>query len=423
MARILTAKARREHKGNIHPTYWRIRKCRFLGYLCSNAAEDGTWYAGVTLPNGHRRSKAIGRADDTHAADGIDHLDFYQALQRAEVWFGYQEDAVPDVLGVHSVTPFPQVPAAPPYTVGNAVNDYLRWYREHRKAYESQYYDFRNHVIDQLGHIPLSELTPQMIETWREELAHSAPIIPTGPSGPRRYGPRLDEPEWLKRRRSTSNNTLSKLKAALNRAFAFGYVDTDRAWSAVKLYRRVNVGIEPKHLTIEQVQRLIDVCPDMVANVVKGGICTGCRIGDLFKMRVEDYLPDLGRVKVTALKTNRFYHVTLSHEGVEFFDALVAGRRKDQHMFLNALGNPWTYPVFRKHFVTAQFDADFAPYFTFHRIRHTFAAHAVMAGIPLKVVASQLGHSSTLMVEQRYGHLRDDFISEKVREVMPRLYS
>ena len=58
---------------------------------------------------------------------------------------------------------------------------------------------------------------------------------------------------------------------------------------------------------------------------------------------------------------------------------------------------------------------------TFHTTRHTYASWAVMGGIPLPVVAAQLGHANTRMVEKHYGHLADDFVAVEVREKMPRI--
>ncbi len=44
-----------------------------------------------------------------------------------------------------------------------------------------------------------------------------------------------------------------------------------------------------------------------------------------------------------------------------------------------------------------------------------------MGGIPLTVVAVQLGHANTRMLEMHYGHLADDFVAVEVREKMPRI--
>jgi len=44
-----------------------------------------------------------------------------------------------------------------------------------------------------------------------------------------------------------------------------------------------------------------------------------------------------------------------------------------------------------------------------------------MAGIPLNVVAKQLGHSDTRMLERHYAHLTEDYVDDFVRSKMPNL--
>jgi hypothetical protein len=43
-----------------------------------------------------------------------------------------------------------------------------------------------------------------------------------------------------------------------------------------------------------------------------------------------------------------------------------------------------------------------------------------MAGGPLMVVARNLGHSDTRMVERFYGHLEPSFIADAIRATAPR---
>jgi integrase len=53
-------------------------------------------------------------------------------------------------------------------------------------------------------------------------------------------------------------------------------------------------------------------------------------------------------------------------------------------------------------------------------LRHTWASHAVMGGVPLMVVAKNLGHADTKMVEQHYGHLAPSYIADAIRAGAPR---
>jgi integrase len=63
--------------------------------------------------------------------------------------------------------------------------------------------------------------------------------------------------------------------------------------------------------------------------------------------------------------------------------------------------------------------AKIAPAITFHELRHTWASLAIMAGAPLMVVAQNLGHSDTRMVEKHYGHLAQSFIADTIRRTAP----
>jgi integrase len=60
------------------------------------------------------------------------------------------------------------------------------------------------------------------------------------------------------------------------------------------------------------------------------------------------------------------------------------------------------------------------PPISFHALRHTWASHAVMNGVPLLVVAKNLGHADTRMVERHYGHLGRDYVSDAIRAGAPK---
>jgi integrase len=60
------------------------------------------------------------------------------------------------------------------------------------------------------------------------------------------------------------------------------------------------------------------------------------------------------------------------------------------------------------------------PAVNFHALRHTWASLAAMNAVPLMVVAKNLGHVDTRMVEKHYGHLAPSFIAEAIRAGAPR---
>jgi site-specific recombinase XerD len=52
-------------------------------------------------------------------------------------------------------------------------------------------------------------------------------------------------------------------------------------------------------------------------------------------------------------------------------------------------------------------------------LRHTYASHAAMNGMPLQVLAHNLGHSTIKMVEKHYGHLSESYIASMIRQHAP----
>ncbi len=52
-------------------------------------------------------------------------------------------------------------------------------------------------------------------------------------------------------------------------------------------------------------------------------------------------------------------------------------------------------------------------------IRHSYAAAMKLAGVDNSIIASALGHTSTRMVEEHYGHLEQSYIDEQIAASAP----
>jgi site-specific recombinase XerD len=55
------------------------------------------------------------------------------------------------------------------------------------------------------------------------------------------------------------------------------------------------------------------------------------------------------------------------------------------------------------------------PGISFHVLRHTYASRLAMRGVPMAVIAEQLGHSDTRMTERHYAHLAPSYVGSTVR--------
>jgi integrase len=63
--------------------------------------------------------------------------------------------------------------------------------------------------------------------------------------------------------------------------------------------------------------------------------------------------------------------------------------------------------------------AKISPAVSFHVLRHTYASWMIMSGVPPMVVARNLGHADTRMVEKHYGHLSTGFVADSIRKLAP----
>jgi integrase len=56
---------------------------------------------------------------------------------------------------------------------------------------------------------------------------------------------------------------------------------------------------------------------------------------------------------------------------------------------------------------------------TSHTLRHTYASLMVTDSVPLMVIARNLGHADTRMVEKHYGHLATSYVRKAIRAAKP----
>ena len=110
----------------------------------------------------------------------------------------------------------------------------------------------------------------------------------------------------------------------------------------------------------------------------------------------------------------------MTEEGQEFFKQLCAGRAGYEIMLRKESGAPWGDSNQQLPMRKACERAKIIPAVGFHQLRHTWASLSIMNGTPLFVVAKNLGHRDTTMVELHYGHLAQSYITDEIRKGAPR---
>jgi integrase len=399
--RTARARLRVAHK----PYYRLIEPGLHLGYR-KLASGPGTWlarrYSGdgrYVLENLRTADGALVLADDYEDSDGERILNFAEAQRAAR-----------GARGQHR--------AAGAYTVAHAMDDYLRFLESDGRASHSvrdTRYRIDVFVRSQLGNVKLAALTTEQLRRWRDQIASSPPRLRTRNGEQQKHREMTADEDGKRARRATVNRTWTILRAALNHAFREGKVDNDIAWRNLKPFRSVD-GTRIRYLTIAEAKRLINACDTSFRPVVEAALQTGCRYGELCRLQVHDFNPDSGTLAIRQSKSGKARHVVLSDEGKAFFEQLTVGRSGADPIF----GKVWAKSHQARPMREAVERAKIRPRISFHGLRHSWASLAVMGGMPLMVVAKNLGHADTRMVERHYGHLSENFITDEIRKRAPR---
>jgi hypothetical protein len=131
-----------------------------------------------------------------------------------------------------------------------------------------------------------------------------------------------------------------------------------------------------------------------------------------------DFHRDSGTVLVRTSKAGKVRHIELTTEGLEFFQEITAGRTGTEFLF-HRDGAAWGKSHQQRPLAEAFRVAKVTPAASFHTLRHTYASLMVMDCVPLMVVARNLGHADTRMVEKHYGHLATSYVREAIRAAKP----
>jgi integrase len=152
---------------------------------------------------------------------------------------------------------------------------------------------------------------------------------------------------------------------------------------------------------------------------VHAALLTGARYGELSRLRVEDFEFD-STVHVLKSKPGRERHVVLSDQGIAFFRKLTAGRAGKEIMLRNfgRANLTWMRGDQQLHISRACAAAHVD--ICFHALRHTYASNAIMVGgMSLMLLAKNLGHADTTMVQKHYGHLVCDYVFTATKKSVP----
>jgi integrase len=236
------------------------------------------------------------------------------------------------------------------------------------------------HLLPRYGALRLNAIQAQHIEMYKAEMV------------------------GLAYKNKTVNNHLTVLRTILKTAEHWDIISKA---PRIKLMR---VGTQNfRFLDFQELQQLLAVEDASWRSLIELAVNSGLRIGELLALRWKDVDGVAGQLTVCRSdwlgtigtpKSGKTRIIPIN-DGAKA--ALMKQSKVHELVFCHASGQRFTYRQANYGLEQICKKAGLAP-LQWHALRHTFASHLVMRGVPLSVVQNLLGHSTQAMTE-RYAHL------------------
>jgi integrase len=356
---IATGRAKLEPR---REPYWsKIRAGLYVGYR-KTATGPGTWIARRHTAEGKHRYHSLG-----------DQADFNTAVEQVFAWTRAEEAREAEAR-------------SEVYTVADACRDYLDHLlaSKGKTAADNARGRIAKRILPTLGSIPVDALTTDDLYRWRDSL------IPDDADDDRRRAAR-----------DTANRLRAYLRAALTHAYKRrADIPSDRAWKTFERFKKVGAA-RKVFLSKDEAKTLLDVCTGGFRDLVEAALLTGARYGELGAARVEDFDANAGVWRIRKGKTGP-RDCYLNDQAVDLFKRLTARRKQTDFIFVKDDTTPWVKSDQRFLWREARESVDLDPDATFYACRHTHVSWALIAGLPIQMVAENVG-TSVQMITQHYG--------------------
>jgi integrase len=402
LIKIDTREARANLQARGQPYYVELLNGLHLGYR--KGAKRGVWVTRRWRADHYIVTTLDGMADDTEHADGERVLSFDQARRKALELAG--EAAKAD----RRHAPSRRVKVAP-YLVRDAIEAYLAYLDRERKSGPKSRSLANVSILPKLGHLAVRDLTRDILAGWLHDLAMTPRQTRSGAFQP----PPADDEE-RRRRRSSANRSWTILSAALRRAFDDGHVDSDSAWRRVRPLRDADAA-RVRRFTPDETRVLIGAAEPCFRELLTAAFHTGARYQELGRLTVGDYEPSHDALLIRQSKSGKSRRIILTREASTWFAGVCAGRAADEIMFTRAGGLPWRAGDQDRPMRRCCQLAGVA-HGGIHVCRHSYASNAVEAGIPLHLIAENLGHADISILQRHYAHISDAHRRETIQDKM-----
>ena len=386
--------------------YWMaLGRGRALGLsICTETGRPLRWHARLRLKDGDKyRKKRLG---------SYGFLSLGDATWLAQRWFDKQAAlAVPEDRPAPVFRLLEAPSAGGAYTVAHALNDHLCRHAPSGSTSRNEF-NIARRIARHLGAIPVRDLGAGDIGRW----------LSTALAEPAQTKRREDlHPlERVRRRKATLNRQLALLRGALTLAFVNRRIDSDAEWRRVSYFRHAQAPA-PRPIAPEAIEILRNNAPTELRRLIDAALHTGCRFGELSNLRCRDLVAATRKLAVPPAKRSPGRTVVLSEAGWRFLESLRADRAEDDWLVRRAGGRKWTRSTMWGHLYAATQRDDRTRGINFHMLRHTYATRIRDAGMPLQLIARQLGHKWLRTTEHYYVGIDREIADEVIRKVLSEL--
>ena len=273
----------------------------------------------------------------------------------------------------------------------------------HLRPTTQRIYDanLRNHILPDLGHVPLAKLTPSMLRGWLASLTtkeggHGQPL---------------------------SLGSVAQVYRTLNRVLVAAVDNESLGRNPLRGVKPPRVAPEPmRFLSHEEVATLAGTIDPRYRALVLVAAYSGLRAGELIGLRrpyadllhrtitVVEQVQYIGGRMVASVPKSSSGRRQVAMPGVvaealEDHLARYSEPAADGLVFPAPEGGYLRLENFRKRAWTPATEAAGVAPLRIHDLRHTCASLAIAAGADIKVLQRMMGHASAALTLDRYGHL------------------
>lgn len=384
--KIETVSARMRLVPRREPYWHRLRRGMYIGFRKLSTDSAGTWIARHRQADGRQAFEALGTLEQAPT-----HLRFDVAVKAASEWIermdakgGDKEvQTVADACERYVIHLKDNKGEA---TAADAQSRYRRWVLSHS-----------------LAAIELHRLSREDCRDFRRDLVN-APVT------------RTKSGEKTERSKDTVNRDVTALRAALNFAFAEGFVKSDFAWrETLKPFEKAG---RRRELYLDRAQReaLITNAQADLSAFLRGLAILPLRPGALAALPASAFDSRLSVLSVGKDKHGQDRKLKLPPGIARLFEQACLNKRATQPIFTRADGSAWHKDAWKHPVKDAARLAGLPPEVTAYTLRHSIITDLVHEGLDLMTVA-QISGTSVAMIENHYSHLRGEVAAAALEKV------